>query len=179
MSAATSRTRRLFELDPTSLVIESWDDPTLTQFGFEVGHEYVETFWLSTLGPTATWLLRRLVTVLGQRPDPVRLDVAELSASLGIGSPQDRLGPLAKALDRLVMFGVAQVRRDRLCVRLFVPPLASKQIDRLPPHLQRSHDAWMNGRFELEVPVAPRLATTSPVTNSVVERCVSGARSAA
>ena len=126
-------------------MVEPWDDPTLAQYGFGVGDDYVETFWLSTLGPTATWLVRRLVTVLGDRPEAVRLDVAELSAALGIGSPQDRLTPLAKALDRLVMFGVAQMRRDRLGVRLHLPPLASKQIDRLPLHLRSSHDAWMTG----------------------------------
>ena len=83
---STSRTRRLFEVDPNLLVIEPWDDPTLAQYGFGVGDDYVEMFWLSTLGPTATWLLRRLVTILGDRPSAVRLDVAELSASLGIGS---------------------------------------------------------------------------------------------
>lgn len=156
MSVSTSRTRRLFENDAATLIVEPWDDPTLAQYGFGVTDDYVETFWLSTLGPTAAWLLRRLVTVLGDRPDTVRLDVAELSASLGIGSPQDRLTPLAKALDRLVMFGVAQVRRDRLAVRLFLPPLASKQIDRLPAHLQRSHDAWMSGRRAFEPPLAER-----------------------
>lgn len=150
---STSRTRRLFEIDPTTLVVENWSDPTLEQYGYEVASDYVEAFWLSTLGPTSTWLLRRLVAVVGDRPDAVRLDVAELAASLGIGSPQDRLTPFVKSLDRLVMFGVAQVRRDRIGVRRFVPPLASKQIDRLPAHLHRSHDAWMAGRREIEYPV--------------------------
>ena len=155
MSVSTSRTRRLFETDAATLVIEPWEDPMLAQYGFGVTDDYVEAFWLSTLGPTAAWPLRRLAAVLGDRPNVVRLDVAELSAGLGVGSPQDRLTPLAKALDRLVMFGVAQVRRDRLAVRLFLPPLASKQIDRLPPHLQRSHDAWMSGRREREAPTPP------------------------
>jgi hypothetical protein len=153
VSPSTSRTRRLFELDPTSFVVEPWDDPTLAQYGFPVGGDYVETFWLSTLGPTATWLLRRLANILQTHPQAVRLDVAELSAGLGIGSSQDPLAPLVKTLDRLVMFGVAQARRDRIGVRLFVSPLAAKQIDRLPPHLQRSHEAWMTGRRETELPI--------------------------
>jgi hypothetical protein len=161
---STSRTRRLFEVDPGLLVIEPWEDPTLAQYGFGVGDDYVEMFWLSTLGPTATWLLRRLVKILGDRPNATRLDVNELSASIGIGSPEDRLTPLIKSLDRLVMFGVAQARRDRIGVRLHVPPLASKQIDRLPPHLQRSHDAWMSGRRELDAPVIPRPATSRGVS---------------
>lgn len=153
---STSRTQHLFGSDHPVLVVEPWDDPTLEQYGFGVSDVYVETFWLSTLGPTATWLLRRLVAILGDRPSAVRLDVAELSASLGIGSAKDHLTPMVKALDRLVMFGVAQVRRDRLAIRRFVPPLASKQIDRLPPHLRRSHDAWMAGRREFEPPVVER-----------------------
>lgn len=163
---STSRTQRLFEIDPTTFEIEPWDDPTLAQYGFAVRDDYVETFWLSTLGPTSTWLLRRLVAILGESSTPVRIDVAELAASLGIGSPHDRLGPLVKSLDRLVMFGVAQVRRDRIGVRRFVTPLTSKQIDRLPPHLQRSHEAWMTGRREIEYPTTEM-------------RRVSGARSAA
>lgn len=179
MSVSTSRTRRLFENDATSLVVEPWEDPTLTQYGFGVTDDYVETFWLSTLGPTAAWLLRRLVAVLIDRPSAVRLDVAELSASLGIGSPQDRLTPLAKALDRLVMFGVAQVRRDRLAVRLFLPPLASKQIDRLPPHLQRSHDTWMSGRRELEPPVTASHGAIRGTSSVSTARRVSAACSAA
>ena len=171
MSVSTSRTRRLFENDAATLVIEPWEDPTLAQYGFGVTDDYVETFWLSTLGPTAAWLLRRLVAVQSDRPTSVRLDVAELSASLGIGSPQDRLTPLAKALDRLVMFGVAQVRRDRLAVRFFLPPLASKQIDRLPPHLQRSHDAWMSGRREVEAPTAPAHTTIRATDRRISAAC--------
>lgn len=155
MSSATSRTHHLFRADSTTFVIEPWDDPTLAQYGFDVSDDYVEAFWLSTLGPTSTWLLRRLVTILGDRSSAVRLDVAELSASLGIGSEKDRLTPLVKALDRLVMFGVAQARRDRIGVRLFVPPLASKQIERLPAHLQRTHEAWMAGRRVMDFPVRP------------------------
>lgn len=150
---STSRTRRLFELDPTTLVVESWSDPTLEQYGFEVAGDYVELFWLSTLGPTSTWLLRRLVAVIGDRPEAVRVDVTELATALGIGSPQDHLTPFVKSLDRLVMFGVAQARRDRVGVRRFVPPLATKQLDRLPAHLRRTHDAWMTGRREIEYPV--------------------------
>jgi len=147
-----SRTLRLFEADPSVVVVESWSDPTLAQYGFAVTSDYVEVFWLTTLGPTATWLLRRLAAATSHC-DPVHLDVAELATSLGIGSPVDRLTPLVKSLDRLVMFGVAQARRDRLAVRSHVPPLASKQIDRLPPHLRRSHENWMAGRASIDFPI--------------------------
>ena len=155
----TPRTRRLFESDPGSFTIGPWIDPTLEQYGYPVTGEYVETFWLGTLGPTSTWLLRRLVSVLdaaGVADDveaSIRVDVIELAGALGIGSPADRLTPIAKALDRLVMFGVAQVRGERLVVRRFVAPLAAKQIDRLPTHLHRSHTAWTAGKRSIELPV--------------------------
>lgn len=158
----TPRTRRLFESDPGSFAIGPWIDPTLEQYGYPVSGDYVETFWLGTLGPTSTWLLRRLVNVLeaaevtSDVDASIRVDVTELAGALGIGSPVDRLTPLAKALDRLVMFGVAQVRGERLVVRRFVAPLAAKQIDRLPTHLHRCHSAWTAGDHSIELPlVAP------------------------
>ncbi len=155
----TPRTRRLFETDPGSFAIGAWIDPTLEQYGYPVTGDYVETFWLGTLGPTSTWLLRRLVNILeaGEITSDVdasiRVDVGELAGALGVGSPADRLTPLAKALDRLVMFGVAQVRGRRLVVRRFVAPLAAKQIDRLPTHLHRCHSAWTAGDRSIELPV--------------------------
>ena len=156
------RTRHLLEHDPHSLCLVRWDDPVVERLGHDALGDYVETFWLSTLGPTATWLLRRLVNVLeaaeitSDVDASIRVDVIEIAGALGIGSPVDRLTPLAKALDRLVMFGVAQVRGERLVVRRFLAPLAAKQIDRLPIHLHRCHSAWTAGDRSIELPlVAP------------------------
>ncbi|MDA0370546.1 MAG: hypothetical protein O3C62_11270 [Actinomycetota bacterium] len=160
----TPRTRRLFETDPNSFTIGPWIDPTLEQYGYPVTGQYVETFWLSTLGPTSTWLLRRLVNVLevaGLTTDvdaEIRVDVDEIAGALGVGSASDRLTPLAKALDRLVMFGTAQVRGERLVVRRFLAPLAAKQIGRLPAHLHRSHSSWATGEETIELPVIAGLS---------------------
>lgn len=160
---STPRTRRLFDTDPNVLSLGPWIDPTLEQYGFAVDGEYVETFWLGTLGPTATWLLRRLVHALrtsnatSDVGATIRLDTRELAAALGIGSPNGHVMPLAKALERLLMFGVAQIRGHKLVVRCFLPPLAARQIDRLPPHLARSHSDWVSGRTDPALPLAPTI----------------------
>lgn len=156
---STPRTRRLFDPDPNVLSVGPWIDPTLEQYGFSVDGEYVETFWLGTLGPTATWLLRRLVHALRvcdatrDIDATIRLDSRELATALGIGSASGHVMPLAKALDRLLMFGVAQIRGDKLVVRCFVPPLAARQIDRLPPHLAQSHTEWISGHTDPALPL--------------------------
>ena len=69
------------------------------------------------------------------------------------------------------MFGLAQANGDRLEVRTIVPPLAFKQIARLPEHLRYEHEAWMNGSRQEGVAVAacgyePALST-SPAAMSV------------
>ncbi len=165
----TPRTRHLFDSDSGSFAIGPWIDPTLEQYGYPVAGDYVETFWLSTLGPTSTWLLRRLVGVLeaadaaSDLDASIRIDVCEIAGAIGVGSPVDRLTPLAKALDRLVMFGAAQVRGERLVVRRFLPPLAAKQIDRLPTHLHRCHSAWTAGERTIELPVVTSLSRARSV----------------
>ena len=43
------------------LMVVPWLDPVVDSVGYEVRSQYVELFWLNVLGPTATWILRRLV----------------------------------------------------------------------------------------------------------------------
>ena len=43
------------------LAIYPWSDPVTDATGHPVRSDYVEQFWLGILGPTATWLVRRLV----------------------------------------------------------------------------------------------------------------------
>ena len=44
-----------------SITVRPWIDPVVDDDGFDPRSRYVEVFWLGVLGPTATWLLRRLV----------------------------------------------------------------------------------------------------------------------
>ena len=71
-----------FELEPLPLRVRvrPWDDPLVDRRGHDPRSVYVEQFWLSVLGPTATWLLRRLVAGFDHHPDGYELDVAERGA---------------------------------------------------------------------------------------------------
>src|SRR6187399_2652384 len=56
----------------THLTVVAWFDPFLAQQGYDPRSAYVERFWLGVLGPSATWLLRRLARGLDSHPDGFR-----------------------------------------------------------------------------------------------------------
>ena len=43
------------------LTIRPWPDVLIDAHGHDPRSEHVETYWLGILGPSTTWLLRRLV----------------------------------------------------------------------------------------------------------------------
>ena len=65
MSSAPAVTR--VDPLPATVRVAPWDDPVVDRRGHDPRSAYVEQFWLSVLGPTATWLLRRLVVRLRSR----------------------------------------------------------------------------------------------------------------
>ena len=124
------------------LAIYPWHDPVVDSIGYDVHGPYVELFWLGILGPTATWLLRRLVSGLDHFPDGYELDLAETAAALGLSGVHSRNSPFGRALHRCAMFGLAQPTRTGLAVRRRVPPLAARHLERLPSHLKEAHADW-------------------------------------
>ena len=44
----------------STVIVRPWIDPVVDPIGYDPHGRYVELFWLGVLGPTATWLLRRL-----------------------------------------------------------------------------------------------------------------------
>src|SRR3546814_17427683 len=52
----------------STISVRPWPDPVIDQVGHDPRSPYVEQFWLGILGPTATWLLRRLVSGLAESP---------------------------------------------------------------------------------------------------------------
>ena len=55
-----------------TLTVQPWPDPVIDAVGHEVRSPYVERFWLGLLGPSSTWLLRRLVAGLDERARRLR-----------------------------------------------------------------------------------------------------------
>ncbi len=123
-----------------SLSVVPWPDPFLDGDGHDPRSPYAERFWLPTLGPSTYLLHRHAVSGLDRRPAGWVLDPLEVSMALGLGSTTSRSAPFGKALLRLVRFRQAEVRPDgALAVRLHLPPLSLRQVERLPTGLQAEH----------------------------------------
>lgn len=130
------------------LLVVAWRDPVVEALGFDPRSGYVERFWLPLLGPTSTWLLRRLAAEFDQQPDGFSLDAADCARSIGIGNRGGRQGPFHRSIERCVRFGL--VRRDDhdiLAVRPKIPPLTRAQVGRLPRHLHGAHKRWQDDQL--------------------------------
>ena len=86
--------------------------------GYAPTDEYVRTFWISVMGPGAV------------------ADLLRLAAAARSGRPLKRPNNLAT----LVREGLARPSSDgSIKVHQRVPPLNTKQVQRLPPRLRREH----------------------------------------
>lgn len=125
-----------------SITIRPWFDIVIDELGHDPRSSYVETYWLSVLGPTTTWLLRRIAAGLDSSPDGFVLDLSDTARSMGLGERCGRHSPFTRAFTRLVQFDLAQPQGDPvLAVRRKIPPLTRRQVQRLPDALQQSHQA--------------------------------------
>jgi hypothetical protein len=128
-----------------TLLIRPWPDEVIDALGFDPRSNYVEKYWLGVLGPSTTWLLRRLAADLEASPAGFELDLAETAYRLGLGARLGRDAPFVRALTRCVQFGMARHEgRDGLGVRRKLPPLNRRQLMRLPPSLQTEHERWQD-----------------------------------
>ncbi len=124
------------------LMVVPWHDPVVDSVGFEVRSQYVELFWLNVLGPTATWILRRLVLGFDRYPLGYELDLEETASALGLSYTVGTANAFMRSLNRCVLFGVAQPTDGGLAVRRRVPPVATRHLQRMPPHLRLAHQQW-------------------------------------
>jgi hypothetical protein len=144
-----------------TIIVRPWLDPVIDEDGFDVRSRYVEIFWLGVLGPTATWLLRRLVAGLERSPTGYDLDLHATARAMGLGFTSGRSSPFSKALERCVMFGLAHPIDGGLAVRRRVPPVSFRHLRRMPESLQTAHQSWINPTADTdEFARAHRLATT-------------------
>lgn len=128
------------------LSIRPWEDPIIDQLGFDPRSKYVERFWLGTLGPSTTWLLRHLASGLDNHPDGFDLPLLETARALGLGG-EGKNSPFMRALSRCCQFEMARPLGDNvLSVRRKLPPLNRRQLHRLSPLAQSEHDNWVSSR---------------------------------
>src|SRR3954452_13223341 len=136
-----------------SLHVVPWPDDVIDALGHDPRSNYVEMFWLGTLRPSTTWLLRRLVAGLDAEPDGYELSLSETATCLGLGNKGGRHSPFVRALTRCVQFDMAQHQGERvLAVRRKVPPLNRRQVQRLPQSLQDAHQRLQED--QLRIPLA-------------------------
>jgi hypothetical protein len=127
---------------PLSVRVTPWADPVVDRRGHDPRSVYVELFWLGVLGPTATWLLRRLVTGFDTCPDGYDLDVPATARALGLSVSRGTASPFAKAVKRCMMFGVAHPMSQGWAVRRRLPAVPQRHLVRLPDDLRTAHRDW-------------------------------------
>ncbi|MFV2038786.1 MAG: hypothetical protein ACC660_00930 [Acidimicrobiales bacterium] len=128
--------------------VEPWPDPVIDNLGHDPRSHYVELYWLGVLGPSTTWLLRRVADRFDMSPDGFDLDLHETAVSLGLGMREGRHSPFMRAIDRACQFGLARKRpTDTLLVRRRMPPVTQGQLKRLPNAVQRKHAEWQQAEL--------------------------------
>lgn len=106
--------------------------------GLTVASGYIR-FWQPILGPTSTLLYLDLHRSTRQGGCSAKHDVRELASDLGVGMGLSSSSPLARAIDRLVKFGLLDPTPDPGCytMRANLPYLSGNQLDRLRPWMSR------------------------------------------
>lgn len=130
-----------------TLTVRPWPDAVIDEVGHDPRSPYVEHFWLGVLGPTATWLIRRLVTGLEDAPAGFELDLAVTATELGVGNHAGQHSPFIRSIQRCCRFGATELADERtLRVRRKLPPLTRIQIERLPEPIRVAHERWVAHR---------------------------------
>ena len=129
----------------TRLRIVVWKDPVADPHGVHPCSRYVELYWLGILGPSATWLLRRIAYGQEMHAGEFDLDLTETARSLGLGDRMGKNSPFRRALLRLCTFELARpYGPGGLAVRSKIPPLPLRHVVKLPEPLQQSHRRWLD-----------------------------------
>lgn len=126
--------------------VTPWCDEAVERVGYDPRSPYVERFWLGVIGPSCTWLMRRLAAGFDAAPEGFDLPLGETARALGLGDPGGRNSAFFRTLTRMVQFELARPAGPaELEVRRRLPPLGRRHLARLSPALQEAHSRWMAG----------------------------------
>ena len=64
------------------VTIHPWVDPLVDDLGHDPRGAYTERYWLSVIGPTAMWIMRRIADLFDTSPDGFALDCPEGEAGM-------------------------------------------------------------------------------------------------
>ena len=127
-----------------NLHVTVWADPAGADESLDrtANSVYLEIFWLPIMGPSATFLVRRLAGTLEMIPEGFSVGMNDLGRELGLGTSDTKNAPLQRAISRLVRFGLANWNAPgELSVRSTVRRLSRYQVSSLPDALQAAHRA--------------------------------------
>ncbi len=129
---------------PPTLTLVAFPDPVVERFGHRPGSPCVEFVWLGILGPSTTFAWQRLVRQAAEMPSS-RIDMTDLSVSLGLGESLARNAVVSRTLARLVAFDAARRQGDTLAVRLALPGLPERRLTRLSYSARLAHERFAHG----------------------------------
>ena len=162
----------VIQLIPPHATIQPWPDPVVDVRGHDPRSAYVERFWLSVIGPTATWIMRRFADEFDDHPDGFTLDLDRTATSMGLSFSKGHNSPFGKALHRCVMFGLAQPTADGFAVRRRFPSVAARHLKRLPDDLQATHAEWARRTIHVDKVDIERHLREAGVPAQVAARAV-------
>jgi len=134
----------------THATIRPWSDPIVDERGHDPRSAYVERYWLSVIGPTATLIMRRFADEFDLDPDGFVVDLAHTASTMGLSYTKAEHSPFGKALNRCVMFGLAHPTADGFAVRRMFPNVAQRHLNRLPDDVQQSHYDWARRTIRID-----------------------------
>ena len=152
------------------LRVTPWPDAVIDALGHDPRSPYVEQFWLSVLGPSTTWLLRRLATGLGSptgwlRPARCPRLPSRSGSATGTAGTRRSCGrsPGAASSAWPSCAAATAWRCGASCRRS-----TATRCSRLPATLQDAHRRWMEA--ELRTPDATqRLRRSRRLALSLIE----------
>lgn len=132
-------------LTQPNIVVVPWNDPVVDEGGASVFSRYAELYWLPILGPSALWILRRMVMGFESFPLGYELDCATTATDMGLRFSPSPNNSFSRSLQRCLYFGALQLHQGGLAVRCYLPAISKRHLQRLSPALREGHDAWSHG----------------------------------
>jgi hypothetical protein len=122
--------------------------PAAGERAFPLEHAYLEVVYAPLIGPTAVLLARAMARHLQAAGGPTTVCPVELAMEVGIrASSTDPLGKrshLVHAIDRLAHDHIVARMGDRvLGIRLAVPALSQRALEKLPAPARDAHLAFL------------------------------------
>ncbi len=128
-----------------------WPEPPGGPTGHDPRSAYVERFWLGVLGPSATWIIRRLADEFDANPEGFDVDRSTFARSIGLSDAKGTESPFGRSLQRCIMFGLVRESPHGFETRRRVPDVPPRQLARMNVEMRTAHEEWMHRTWTTDV----------------------------